>query len=375
MKKTLQSLALFLLLAFSAGPSFAALWQWSLTPSSNGSADPTINWAVGMAPSAVDPSGRAMMARTAEWRDDISGSLATGGTSTAYTVTTNQSNGGNNICNGGAGPPINGQMIAITPNNTNGASPTLAVDTCTAAPIQAQTGIAPPVGTLVSGTPYNLKYSTANSAWMLANFFSGVASGIPLGALIDYTLSTAPNANFVLPAGQCISTTTYATYWVLLGSPAPGACGAGTFAIIDMRGVVAAGLDNLNGTAANRLTNVSTGCGTAMTSVGALCGNGSQATALVAANIPSVALSASGTAAGTVTSTVNNTQTIIGGTGTFVPGGGSTGNSINPSAAFTVSSTFSAGTASVTGSTTGGGSTTIPRVQPTVAVGKLLRVL
>ena len=67
-----------------------AFWKWSRTASSNATADSTINWAEGMAPSAVNDSARAMMARLAEWRDDVSGTITTGGTSTAYTVTSNQ---------------------------------------------------------------------------------------------------------------------------------------------------------------------------------------------------------------------------------------------------------------------------------------------
>ena len=53
-----------------------AFWKWSHTASSNATADSTINWAEGMAPSAVNNSARAMMARIAEWRDDISGTTA-----------------------------------------------------------------------------------------------------------------------------------------------------------------------------------------------------------------------------------------------------------------------------------------------------------
>jgi len=48
------------------------------------------NWAEGQSPSSVNDSARAMMARAAEWRDDVSGTIATGGTSTAYTATSNQ---------------------------------------------------------------------------------------------------------------------------------------------------------------------------------------------------------------------------------------------------------------------------------------------
>ena len=67
-----------------------SFWKWSRSASSNATADGSINWAEGMAPSAVNDSARAMMAAAAKFRDDISGSLGTSGTSTAYTVSSNQ---------------------------------------------------------------------------------------------------------------------------------------------------------------------------------------------------------------------------------------------------------------------------------------------
>jgi len=60
-----------------------SLWKWSRTASSNATADGSINWAEGMAPSGVNDSARAMMAAAAKYRDDTAGSLITGGTSTA----------------------------------------------------------------------------------------------------------------------------------------------------------------------------------------------------------------------------------------------------------------------------------------------------
>jgi hypothetical protein len=58
------------------------LYKWSQTAS----ADATINWAEGQAPSSVNDSARAMMAATAKYRDDIAGAIVTTGTSTAYAV-------------------------------------------------------------------------------------------------------------------------------------------------------------------------------------------------------------------------------------------------------------------------------------------------
>ena len=91
-----------------------AFWKWSRTASSNATADNTVNWAEGMAPSAVNDSARAMMARLAEWRDDVSGTITTAGSSTAYTVASNQ--GFDNFAD------MNGAMIAFVPHTTNGAT-------------------------------------------------------------------------------------------------------------------------------------------------------------------------------------------------------------------------------------------------------------
>jgi hypothetical protein len=66
------------------------LVSWSQTAANNATADTNVNWAEGQAPSSVNDSGRGMMASLAKWRDDNAGSLVTAGTSTAYTLTTNQ---------------------------------------------------------------------------------------------------------------------------------------------------------------------------------------------------------------------------------------------------------------------------------------------
>jgi hypothetical protein len=47
-----------------------ALWQWSTTAANNATADPSINWQEGQAPSTVNDSARAMMAAIAAWFAD-----------------------------------------------------------------------------------------------------------------------------------------------------------------------------------------------------------------------------------------------------------------------------------------------------------------
>jgi hypothetical protein len=141
------------------GASHAAFWQWSKNATSDDKADPTINWSEGMSPSSVNDSARAMMARLADYRDDVSGSLTTAGTATAYTVASNQ--GFTALAN------LGGATLTIVPHVTSGLNPTLSVDGLTAEPIHSATGLAVPAGTLIAGTPYSVTYYAATSEFIL----------------------------------------------------------------------------------------------------------------------------------------------------------------------------------------------------------------
>lgn len=220
-----------------------AVWNWQKTATLNATADPTMNWAEGMAPSLVNDNDRAMMARLAEYRDDISGALTTGGTSTAYTLTTNQVL---------ATPtPTTGQLIAFVPNVTNGASATLVVDGGSAYPIQTSPGAAIGAGVLIQGSPYTAMFN--GTAWLLRNMFAGNPYNVPIAGAITYFGPSAPNSSFALPFGQAISRTTYAAYFGLVGTTYGAGDGSTTFNVPDLRGRVRAGIDNMGGSAAGRI--------------------------------------------------------------------------------------------------------------------------
>jgi hypothetical protein len=350
--KVLEWLVL-LTIAIGAGPASSAIWQWSTTAATNATADPSINWAEGMSPSSVNDSARAMMSAIAAWRNDISAVNTTGGTTTAYTLTTSE---------GVSSPPSNGQMIAFIVNATNGASPTLAVDGGTAYPIWLN-GAVTAAGALVAGSPYRVAFSLSNGAWMLeagpANPFN-----TPLGGLIWTTISTAPNSSFLSANGQCVSTTTYATYWAAIGSPVPGACSAGNFALIDLRGRAVAGLDTLPGaSAASRMTSAATGCGVSFTTMGAVCTE-SQSTTLVTANLPAY------TPAGSISNgAISISHNAAAQNGSTTGGGGflAGGSAATISASQAASGFF--------GSPQGGSSTAFSKVQPTMGLYPWVRVL
>jgi hypothetical protein len=363
MKRTLKALGLvglFVLSAITAQVGVegakAAFWNWSKTASSNGNSDPSINWIEGMPPSVVNDSARAMMARLAEQFADTSGSLVTSGGPTAYTVTTTQ---------GFPNPPNDGMTIGVTFNVASSGSPTLAVDGGAATPVVNSIGVA---ANITASVPYVLLYNAANTSWLVR---SGGATGIvPVGGLIPYTGTVVPNANYVFANGQCISTTTYAVYWALIGSPAPGSCSAGNFAVIDLRGRALAGLDNMGGaTAAGRMTSAASGCGTAMTSVGAVCTNGNESQFLSLAQLPTGITSAN---TASIALNVTSTSTLPNSSGSFTGGGAIVGpTAYNANVAS--SGTIAIGNAAVTSNNTSGNAHST--VQPTIGINYIIRVL
>lgn len=213
-------------------------WKWSRTAASNASADGSINWAEGMAPSAVNDSARAMMAAAAKYRDDISGAITTGGTSTAYTLTSYQ------VFDTLA--HMDGAMIAFTPHTTNGGTTTLNVDGLGAKPLRTGPSLELPSNALLVGTPYVATYYNATTEWILQGGMDNPYT-IPLGAGIDYWAATAPNSAFAFPYGQAISRTTYATLFAKFGTTYGSGDGSTTFNLPDKRGRVSAPGDTLGG--------------------------------------------------------------------------------------------------------------------------------
>ena len=132
---------------------------WSTTAATNSTADPAVNAAEGMAPSALNDSMRAMMASVAKWREDRHG-ITTGGTATAYTVTTNSTFA--------TTAAMSGYVFTIIPNATNtSATTTLAVDGLTAYQLNQSTGVGAPAGSLIIGTPYQIKYVHATTEFIV----------------------------------------------------------------------------------------------------------------------------------------------------------------------------------------------------------------
>ncbi len=126
---------------------------WSQTPASNATADSNINYAEGMAPSALNDSNRSLMASVARWNNDNNGTLATSGTSAAFTLVTNQVESALTA----------GFTVAAQFHIGNDASATLAVDGLTAKPLQIYPGVALTGYELGGGSVHRFTYSTTGT--------------------------------------------------------------------------------------------------------------------------------------------------------------------------------------------------------------------
>jgi microcystin-dependent protein len=329
-----------------------ALYTWSQTAGSNAASDGTINWQEGQAPSSVNDSARAMMAAVARYRDDISGAIATGGTSTAYTVTSYQ------VFDTLA--HMNGVMIAFTPHTTNGATVTLNVDSLGGKPLRTSTGVELLAGMLIAGTPYVATYNNSDAAWYLHNFY-GNPYNIPLGGCLPYFGSSAPNSGFVIPIGQAISRATYATLFALTSTTYGIGDGSTTFNLPDLTGRVLAGKE----ASATRLTSTYfAGDSTALGATG-----GGESKTLVTGNLP--AYTPSGTNA-TSTSTVSDVIRSPGGLASVVNTGGPQGALANTSG---VVGAITVNAQTFTGTAQGGASTPFRTVQPTIICNYIMRVI
>lgn len=175
-------------------------WKWSQTAASNSNADSTINWAEGQAPSSVNDSARATMAALAKFRDDNNGSLETAGTSTAYTISSNQV----------FTSLIEGITVVAKIHVTSGASPTLLIDSLTAKNITTDGTISVPDGALVIGSIYRFKYDLANDAWIVADRFGD-----------NFNPTSAPDLNAIEAlTGTGIPKRTGTNTWALTAGPA-----------------------------------------------------------------------------------------------------------------------------------------------------------
>lgn len=336
-------------------------FKWSQVKDTNNTADSTCPFPEGQSPSSLNDGSRGQMAALAKYRDDISGAILTGGTSSAYTVASYQ--GFDTLAH------LSGQMIAFTPHATNAGTCTLNLDGLTAKPLRSAPGIELPAGTIIQGTPYLALYNNSDGAFYLHGFY-GSPYSIPISGSIEYWGPTTPNSSFAFPFGQALNRTVYSSLFSgnpwSIGTTFGVGDGSTTFNLPDVRGRITACPDTMGGSDASRLT------------VGALSGvrssiggtGGEAAHTLVAGEIPVI------TSALTLSASISQTGIVQYAGGTFA--GGVTLNGSGGGTAFSSGTpNLITPTVTVSGSATSNNAGGQPHnnIQPTILCNRIMRII
>lgn len=157
----------------------SSIFDWSLTAASNGTADSSINWQEGQLPSTVNNSARQMMTRVAEFLKDFGGTVSSGGTANALTLTANST----------FSAYATGQIVGFKATATNTGAATLNVNSIGAKAIRKAS---PAYDMALTGSEivanglyiciYDATLNSAAGGWLLLNpassldVFTSVAS-------------------------------------------------------------------------------------------------------------------------------------------------------------------------------------------------------
>lgn len=152
---------------------------FSTTPANNGSGVTGVNFAEQQAPSTLNDSSRALMARIAYWRDLLAGNVTQGGSSNAYTVTTGESYTAYS----------NGLRLLWKPNATSSGAVTLNVDGIGAKKVFRPDGTQAGSGDILSGTLLDVVYvSTLDSAAGGFQIVGGISEATAISMSGQYKL-------------------------------------------------------------------------------------------------------------------------------------------------------------------------------------------
>lgn len=306
--------------------------NWNETDASNSSAAPD-GAPEGMQPSGVNDTIRAIMGAIKRWFN-WSSPKTTAGTSTAYTLSYGVA----------PGALVDGMSHLVEFDQANGNGATLNVNSLGAQPIyyySAGAWRAIPANLLGANEVVRVVYHSTSGAYRL------IGRPDRTGVVEDFAGTTAP-AGSLLCYGQAISRTAYAGLFAALGTVHGAGDGSTTFNLPDLRGRTTAGKDDMGGSSAARLSTY-----IASTTLGAAGGSQNQSGIGV-----SVSVGVSGTLNGTAFGdTANETASAASGSGA---------KQLVHTHSVSVSGSLSG---------SGGGSTgTIPTVQPTGIMNKIVRI-
>jgi hypothetical protein len=230
----------------------ASVYDWSTTPASNSNADPGINWAEGMLPSAVNDSARATMAAIAAFLRDAT--VTTGGAGNAYTATYTQ-----------AMRSWSPGYFSFVPNRDNTGAATISRDGLAPKALRAATGQPLVSGQLKAGSLYIASYNTSGDEVLLAGRFgvsnadfapmaAGTVKANITGSITQPTDATLAAFFGATPAGSIPISALGATglanevrAFSASSCPSGWQTADGTSGSPDLRGVVVRGLDSGRG--------------------------------------------------------------------------------------------------------------------------------
>ena len=152
----------------------ADIYDWSLTPADNATADSAVNMAEGMDPDQVNDSVRQIMSRVAEALDDIAPTRSTTGTGNAYAVTAAA------VASGGYN---DGEIIACIVDRANTSACTLNANGRGAVAWRPEVGREFAAGELRANQPVLSFYRAAS------NEFLAVGSGYHVNAMTSGVLT------------------------------------------------------------------------------------------------------------------------------------------------------------------------------------------
>lgn len=142
---------------------------WSTTAANNNAAVPN-GWPEGMAASGVNNAGRELMAAMAKWYKDTNGTLVSGGSSNAFTLTPNRT----------ITAYEGGLSFTFEANHTTTTTtPTLNVSSLGAKTITDQEGAALTIGDIVAGGIYTVTYDAGEGKFKLISAFVTASGMVP----------------------------------------------------------------------------------------------------------------------------------------------------------------------------------------------------
>ncbi len=175
--------------------------SWSATAASNNSASPD-GWPESMAPSGINNSARENMAALARWYKDSNGSLTSGGSSNAYTLTPNRT-----LAAYGAGVDF-----VFAANHANTSTATLNVSSLGVKDLRDRDGAALASGDIESGAILHAVYDNSNGYFRVTNLITGLGAGTTnLDSLTDVAISTATSGDLLRYNGTSWVNATLAT--------------------------------------------------------------------------------------------------------------------------------------------------------------------